>query len=171
MPAVLEPENSPLGSISFYGYCLKIWSSLETAKGKILVDKTCCTEDESVTHLFFDCVVAEQIWTNISRVLEIRCGGNFESVGKLWISNKRHLVVNAFTCAALWGLWKLRNLLCFQNGLWQDVPNVLWKIAGLIHNWRILYPSEKMQELELPQIRKAEILSKTTWKIRELAEI
>jgi len=61
------------------------------------------------------------------------------------------------------------GLYSFQNGLWQDVPNVLWKIAGLIHNWRILYPSEKMQELELPQIRKAEILSKTTWKIRELA--
>ena len=120
-------------------------------KRKILVDKTCCTEDESVTHLFFDCVVAEQIWTNISRVLEIRCGGNFESVGKL--------VVNAFTCAALWGLWKLRNSLCFQNGRWKDVQSVLHTIASLVHNWKILCPEGKLPEHEL-MIEKLKHLAK-----------
>lgn len=66
-------------------------------------------------HLFFDCVVAKQMWVHISEVVETNCAADFESIGKLWLS-KRYMVVSMFASAALWGLWELRNFICFQNG-------------------------------------------------------
>lgn len=67
----------------------------------------------------------------------------------MWISNSRFAVNNIFTVAGLWGLWKLRNFICFQNGLWKDVPSLLHKVTLLIQNWKILCPQMKKQELEL----------------------
>jgi hypothetical protein len=73
-----------------------------------------------VHHLFFEWAVAQQIWVNISECLAIELGNSFESIGKLWLSNKKNIVANMFTSAALWGLWKLRNHLCFQNERWDE---------------------------------------------------
>jgi len=77
-----------------------------------------CSEDESIHHLFFDCVVSRQIWYLISECLGVNIGANFISIGIMWLSNKRFLVHNVITSATLWGLWKLRNELCFQNTPW-----------------------------------------------------
>lgn len=120
------------------------------AKRKSLDDKRCllCDEEETVDHLFFQCVVAKQMWLNISETIECRCGDDFESVGKMWLS-KKNMVVNIFTSAALWGLWKLRNYICFQDGRWKDVQALMQKIAGHASNWAILCPSDKKQEFEL----------------------
>lgn len=86
----------------------------------------------------------------ISEALEMNCGSSYESVASLWLSNKKHtMIVNVVTSAALWGLWKLRNFLCFQNGMWKYIASVLWMIVGLIQNWKILCPAERVQELEL----------------------
>jgi hypothetical protein len=49
-----------------------------------------CCETESVHHLFFECAVAQQIWVNISNCLDMNLGSSFESVGKLWLSNKKY---------------------------------------------------------------------------------
>ena len=54
---------------------------------KKLEDVSClfCTEDESVHHLFFDCVVSKQIWAIISECLDISIGDNFTSIGTMWL--------------------------------------------------------------------------------------
>jgi hypothetical protein len=97
-------------------------------------DKRClfCNENESIHHLFFECVVAKQVWVNISTCLNIHCGDCFESVGKMWLCNKKYMIENIFTSAALWGLWKLRNFLCFHAGRWKDVSSLLQSIATLM---------------------------------------
>ncbi|KAF8684366.1 hypothetical protein HU200_044255 [Digitaria exilis] len=87
------------------------------------------------------------MWLAISEVIEIDCGRNFESIGNMWLS-KRFIVDNMFTSAALWGLWKLRNSLCFQNGRWKDVPNMLQRILSTILQWKLLCPEAKRQEFE-----------------------
>ncbi|KAL6842963.1 hypothetical protein ACP4OV_027276 [Aristida adscensionis] len=39
---------------------------------------------------------------------------------------------------ALWSLWKLRNELCFQDGKWCNVAQVLGKMVGMLKNWKLL---------------------------------
>ncbi|KAF8707197.1 hypothetical protein HU200_030444 [Digitaria exilis] len=72
---------------------------------------------------------------------------DFESIGKLWLS-KKNLVINIFTSAALWGLWKLRNFICFQNGHWRDVQSLIQRITGMLIDWKILCPVESMPDFE-----------------------
>jgi hypothetical protein len=61
--------------------------------------------------------------------------------------------------SALWGLWKLRNCLCFQNGQWRVVKHLLQKIAKLVRNWKLLCPDKETSELD----------SRSTWQICKLA--
>ena len=113
----------------------KILTRNNVSKIKTIEDSRClfCNKRESAVHLFFECVVSKQMWLHISDVVEISCGTDFGSIGKLWLS-KRNVIANMFTSAALWGLWKLRNYICFQNGQGRDVQTMLQRIAGLIHN-------------------------------------
>ena len=70
---------------------------------------------------------------------------NFENIAAKWISNKRFLVRNMFSSAVLWGIWKLRNSLCFQGIEWRN-GNQLWKIViGMLNNWKCLCKEEDTQ--------------------------
>ena len=108
-------------------------------------DQSClfCMENESVHHLFFGCVVAKQLWVYVSEVIGKDVGSSFESIGSLWLSNKRFLVANMFCSAALWGLWKLRNNLCFQVLKWRDMNYLLLRIATMLQGWTLLCPMEQ----------------------------
>lgn len=111
-------------------------------------DKTClfCKEHESVAHLFFDCVVAKQLWCNVSEILGRNVGLDFLSIGQMWLSNKRFLVENTFCADALWGLWKLRNSLCFQGSRWKNEQCLLVMVHVMLQGWAILCPAEKRME-------------------------
>jgi hypothetical protein len=60
------------------------------SKRKHVEDSSClfCCEMETVHHLFFDCVVAKQMWLEIFACVDLNNGSCFESIGKLWFSNK-----------------------------------------------------------------------------------
>jgi hypothetical protein len=51
-------------------------------KRKEISDKTClfCTEPESITHMFFECCVANLIWQELSCLFDKPIGADFESV-------------------------------------------------------------------------------------------
>jgi hypothetical protein len=76
------------------------------------------TENESVHHLFFGCVVAQRAWRVISQIMGVETGSNFESVDKMWLCNKKFGVINIVTSAVCWSLWKLRNSMIFQEVFW-----------------------------------------------------
>jgi len=46
-------------------------------------------KSQSIIHiyLFFDCVVARQLWSDMSEVLDRDVGADFASKGTLWLSN------------------------------------------------------------------------------------
>jgi hypothetical protein len=85
------------------------------AKTRKVEDDTClfCSDKESCSHLFFDCVVARQCWFVVSEVLGFRIGENMVNIGQFWLSNKKHCIVNMVSSVVLWSIWKLRNDLCF----------------------------------------------------------
>ena len=62
------------------------------AKRREVSDPTClfCDEQESISHLFFQCCVAKHVWAAISGWLDRGMVENFESIASLWIANKRH---------------------------------------------------------------------------------
>jgi hypothetical protein len=102
-------------------------------KRKQVHDKTClyCGELESTFHLFFDCVVARQMWCRISSVVGRVIETSFESIGICWLSNYRFLNVNIISSAALWSFWKLRNDLCFQNKMCRNMEGLLLRVVSL----------------------------------------
>jgi predicted GNAT superfamily acetyltransferase len=78
-------------------------------------DKTClfCDEQETVQHLYYECVVAKRVWECISGVFGFAIGSDFESMTKCWLCNKKYGNFNIFAAAVCWALWKLRNCVCF----------------------------------------------------------
>ena len=84
----------------------------------------------------------------LSDILGCRVGENMVDVGKFWLSNKRHCLLNMITSATIWSIWKLRNDLCFQRLGWKSMEMLLFRIAGLLQNWTVLCPPDKRMELE-----------------------
>jgi hypothetical protein len=80
-----------------------------------LNDLTCvfCSENGTVHHLFFECCVARAIWSELSNLLNVTIGYNFELVAKLWLSGKKFYTVNVCSSTVLWSIWKLRNKMIF----------------------------------------------------------
>ena len=82
------------------------------------VDCVFCCELETINHLFFDCLVSSIIWEKVSLFFGIKLGSDFMSIARFWVTNKRHSALNAICAAVLWGIWKHRNALIFDNLTW-----------------------------------------------------
>jgi hypothetical protein len=67
-------------------------------------DKTCllCSENENIQHLFFSCDIVRLLWQDIASILDSVMVVDFESLARLWISNKRNAMVNLVNAALLW---------------------------------------------------------------------
>ena len=105
-----------------------------------------CDEKETAQHLFFDCVVAKQMWIVISQATNVHIN-SYDSVGAKWLPDRKFAVVNIISSAALWGLWKLRNELYFHNVGWRNMNLLIWRIVKLAQNWSIMCPPTKETEL------------------------
>jgi hypothetical protein len=113
------------------------------AKRRNIEDENCLLEKESIHHVCFDCVVAKQCWCIMSDILGCSVGENMTNVGKYWLSNKKHCLVNMVSSAVIWSIWKLRNDLRFQRYGWRSMEMLLFRISGLLVNWTILCPEDK----------------------------
>lgn len=76
------------------------------AKRKKVEDESClfCSEKESIHHIFFECVVARQLWVIISEILGCNIGSDIVDVGKYWLSNKKFFLLNMITSAVFWSI-------------------------------------------------------------------
>jgi hypothetical protein len=106
------------------------------AKRKNLDDKTClfCNELESVSHLFFDCCIAQAVWEAIAEITNVKMGTDFVSVAKFWIQDNKFKCLNVISTAALWAIWKARNDLCYHNVQWTGMKQVTGKCARMLRD-------------------------------------
>jgi hypothetical protein len=105
-----------------------------------------CEENESINHLFFECVVAREVWKYVSEYLGYKIGGDYLSTK--WLSKKKFYCANIISTAVLRGLWLIRNNMVFNAHVWLDVKLVLRRIWRLTMEWKVICVADKMEELE-----------------------
>lgn len=88
------------------------------------------------------------VWSLVNEFFDLNIGGCYESVARIWISYKKHVVINAVTSTVLWSIWKLRNKLCFQGAVWMGMNGVLLRIVKMIKGWMPLYKEGYRVQLE-----------------------
>jgi hypothetical protein len=67
-------------------------------------------------------------------------GTDYESIAKLSLCNKKIGVINLISSAVCWGLWKLRNALCFQDVAWKNLKQLWFIVLPMIRCWSVLVP-------------------------------
>lgn len=80
---------------------------------------------------------------SIAEYNRLPIGADMINIGQFWLSSKKYGLLNMVSSAVIWSLWKLRNDLCFQRVGWKSMDVLLFKIHGLLQNWKILCPVEK----------------------------
>ena len=88
------------------------------------LDCVYCVCNESIQHLFFDCVVAKCTWDVVNSAFNCNIGSNFESVGRFWLSNNNNAALNIVTSDVMWTIWKNRNAMIFNNACWTSIIQV-----------------------------------------------
>jgi hypothetical protein len=81
------------------------------------------SDNESVNHLFFDCVVAKRMWSYVECFFGYTIY-NYESLASKWLTGKTSDCLN-ISAGVLWGLWLTRNDMVFRGNPWQDIKMVL----------------------------------------------
>jgi hypothetical protein len=81
----------------------KVLTKDNLSKRKNVDDKTCifCTEDEFVSHLFYECYVARIMWGVVAKLTNRSEIVDFESMAKLWIRDKTLKIMNVLTTAVI----------------------------------------------------------------------
>jgi hypothetical protein len=99
-------------------------------------------------HLFFECVVAKEVWKQISKMTGVKLQVNLLLVSSMWICEKTQQIPNIVHAAVLWSIWKIRNDLCFNGSRWSSMQVVFLKVGYTLARWKILCPEGKKSELE-----------------------
>ena len=83
-----------------------------------------CSELETINHLFFDCIVAKNVWCRISSFFGKNLGSDLASITHCWIANIAHTALNSICAALLWSLWILRNDMIFNGLTWLSLKQI-----------------------------------------------
>jgi hypothetical protein len=91
-----------------------------------------CAEDESTGHLFFECVVAREIWRYVCAFLGIGIGHDYLSVTARWLQKKKCYGVNIISAVVLQSIWLTINDFIFHNKhVWSDVKTIVRRMRKL----------------------------------------
>jgi hypothetical protein len=107
-----------------------------------------CSKTEYINHLFFDCIIAREIWQIISKFLSVSLGTDYMSIARFWLSNKKNAVLNSFCLATLWCIWKFKNDTIFNGQLWLTLHQIVRMILLSIRRWRIIFKDLMLQKVD-----------------------
>ncbi|KAG8071941.1 hypothetical protein GUJ93_ZPchr0006g45670 [Zizania palustris] len=114
---------------------------------------TFCGFDESVNHLFFECVVARFVWRVVKVCFNLGPFTDFDYVWQTWfttLNKSTKKVVGVGLAAVFWSIWKCRNDAIFRGNLIKDPTVLISIICYWISSWSILQNSEeRARRLEL----------------------
>jgi hypothetical protein len=120
-------------------------NALSLVKRQSVDDLTCtfCSEPETCNHLFFECVVAKVVSSELNNITGLTINNfSFESTGSMWLCEEKYKVHNSAFSATMWVLWNTRNDLYFNRSPWIGLQTVWRKIAYLMYHWQILLAGE-----------------------------
>jgi hypothetical protein len=94
----------------------KIISRDNLKKRNLNKHETCvfCSCNESVQHLFFDCIVAKLIWNELADFFGKPIGANLDFIAHYWVANKSIFALNSICIVVLWFIWRLGNDIIFN---------------------------------------------------------
>lgn len=109
-------------------------------KRQHLDDLSCmfCCEKETSNHIFFECVLAQEIWNIIYASTDMHGHPTYGDISDMWARDKKYQANNLINAATIWAIWKCRNDLCFNGKSWLGLQVILRKIASLCSQWKIL---------------------------------
>lgn len=105
-----------------------------------------CPDEDSISHLFFSCVVAKNLWAFISVYFKIPMGHDYELVARFWISNNKNSVLTV-SSAVLWCCGNIGTLIIFNNPIWMSITQVRRLILKTIRFWAALMPEKDRTNL------------------------
>jgi hypothetical protein len=105
-------------------------------------------EEESISHLFFECVVTRSVWSCVSEYLGFEIGNDLLSVASKWVCTEKHYLTNVILSAMMRGAWLIRNDFVFNKQAWSDVK-IIWKrIWSLTSECSILCKDQKKEGMK-----------------------
>ena len=105
-----------------------------------------CGQEESIDHLFLHCPLARYIWNVVSVATGLKCQfANVHHCLMEWLDGfgkKQLSKISVGIAAVFWGIWKTRNLACFENKWPKEPVEVIHEIGFWIDWWANLQGSE-----------------------------
>jgi len=106
-----------------------------------------CSEKESVHHLFFDCIVARQLWACLSDFNGSVINSYFDMASK-WIAPKKYKSTNTISAGVVWCMWLIRNDFVFRGQHWSSIKMVLGKLWSITKEWMLMCPASMEEEID-----------------------
>lgn len=119
-----------------------------------------CAEHGSVQHLFFDCLVAKLVWQEVSSSPSRQVGTSVESVTSLWIAGKKLDSLNTIVASVLWALWKHRNSIIFNGGIWMSLNQIWSLVLRTIRKWRLIFKEHMLVQIDQFWLRLQHLLGR-----------
>ena len=94
----------------------------------------CNNDVETIQRLFLDCGVAQNIWTDILQILNIRMvwhGGTMDEAFSLWWNTVGSKSLRMMSLIVPWGIWIARNECIFKDTR-RSILEIIAKVMGLI---------------------------------------
>ena len=115
-----------------------------------------CDRDETIKHLFFDCLLAKVLWRTVHIAFNITPPTSVNALFGTWLNGvepdlARHIRVGV--CALLWTIWNCRNDLVFNRTSQIHFLQVIFRATALIRSWSLLTPMEARKHLVTGSIR------------------
>jgi hypothetical protein len=102
-----------------------------------------CNENESVSHLFFECVLAKAILGLVGELLGSGIGADYISVAAKWLQKEKLCGTNIITRVVLRSAWLIRNDFIFNKQVWVDVKMILRRMLRLTLEWQNTFKEEE----------------------------
>jgi hypothetical protein len=126
-----------------------IWHNAIASKDNLLRrnwsgDASCqfCSQNESISHMFFTCVAAKYVWSTVAKAV-----GATDRPGSFtqffwWFPNlvpaSRNVQI-AGLAAICWAIWKLRNRACFDKKLIKSPSELISLSVVFMQHWAGLH--------------------------------
>lgn len=111
-----------------------------------------CEEEETILHLFFDCVSARVIWSIVAFV--VGAGNKPTNFDHFWfwieaaVPNRKNLYFVGLA-AIIWAIWKTRNDVCFNQKALRCPTDIVCLASSFLLYWAGLHKGEDQEAIEV----------------------